>query len=1013
MFQLQLCISSWRQCASLAILFFFIPFCASQNNPNVYATRFPGVTWDNDNWLLTTTTADPGHYQSRASVANGYLGISVASLGPFFEADSPVDGDGINGWPLFDRRQSFATVSGFYDVQPETNRTNFEWLNQLGGESVISGIPHWSGLLVDWQGQVLDASTDLSQISNFQSSLDIKSALLDWSYTWTPSGGPALDVHYSMFAHKLYVNQVAVQLSLSASTNATVTVLSVHDGDGALRFANPETGSDAESQTIWSAVQPLNIPYVTAFIYSKIIGDCEDIATVMPTQESYLGTNTSSIAQSATVSLGIGVDSTVVKYVGIASTDAFQDPQAIAKTACNNASSTGFDALLQSHKEEWKTILPSDSVDDYTLPGVGQLPNSEDIIEQQIQAVTNPFGLLQQTIGPNAVAVASTYEPLNANSIPVSGLVSDSYGGLVFWDSEVWMAPGLVVAFPEATKQIANYRVAKYPQALRNTHAREAATSSQANTSFSPNAAIYPWTSGRFGNCTGTGPCFDYEYHINGDIFLALENYYFVTGDIDTFREQLFPVCDSVAQVYSDLLQFNGSIKRYTLRNGTDPDEYANFVDNPAYTMVLIKTRLEMANMFRSMFGLPANDTWNQQADLIEIPTNENADIILEYAAMNGSIQVKQADAVLVDDLLDYQNPYTLSDLDYYAGKQSIEGPGMTYGVFSIVASEASPSGCAAYTYDLYGSQPYARAPWYQYSEQLIDDYNQNGGTHPAFPFLTGMGGANRVAIFGYLGLRLRIDSFNVDPSLPPQIPSLTYRTIYWQGHPVKASANLTHTTLARPSGMSSLANSNTEYALPNPIPVTVGYSPGVYNLTGDQPLVIANRRPDLNKTVAGNIAQCMPASSSTNYAPGQFPFAAVDGAVSTAWRPALANMTATMTVELGDTGIVPIRGFLFDWAQAPPKSYSVAFSNSSDASQGDVRNVASEDSVVISMPYDASRAALIQPYASNTTVVDLGVPVWGGRYAMLTIEGTQGTALQNGTGASVAEWTILPVQDD
>lgn len=102
-------------------------------HPDVYETRFDGVTWDNAKWRLTTTTLDQGHYQARMTVANGYHGINVASLGPFFERDVPVDGDVIGGWPLFNRRQTFATIGGFWDSQPYTNGpydngTNFPWL---------------------------------------------------------------------------------------------------------------------------------------------------------------------------------------------------------------------------------------------------------------------------------------------------------------------------------------------------------------------------------------------------------------------------------------------------------------------------------------------------------------------------------------------------------------------------------------------------------------------------------------------------------------------------------------------------------------------------------------------------------------------------------------------------------------------------------------------------------------------------------------------------------------------
>lgn len=113
---------------------------ASSISAQVYDTRFEGITWDNANRIVKTTTLDQGHYQSRMSLANGYLGINVAAVGPFFEVDTPVNGDMISGWPLFSRRQTFATISGFWDSQPTTNGTNFAWLNQYGGESVSKSL---------------------------------------------------------------------------------------------------------------------------------------------------------------------------------------------------------------------------------------------------------------------------------------------------------------------------------------------------------------------------------------------------------------------------------------------------------------------------------------------------------------------------------------------------------------------------------------------------------------------------------------------------------------------------------------------------------------------------------------------------------------------------------------------------------------------------------------------------------------------------------------------------------
>ena len=301
-------------------------------------------------------------------------------------------------------------------------------------------------------------------------------------------------------------------------------------------------------------------------------------------------------------------------------------------------------------------------------------------------------------------------------------------------------------------------------------------------------------------------------------------NYWVASGDTAYFESTLFPVYDSIATFYSEALVLNGT--RYALQNLTDPDEYANHVDNGGFTMPLIADTLSNANLFRESFGMKPNTTWaDQSANIFVSRSNEGgANIVEEYTGMNGSIEVKQADVVLDVFPLAYRQNYTVqdgaSDLEYYAGKQSLSGPGMTYAIFSIVANEVLDSGCASWTYQQYSEQPYARAPWFQFSEQLTDNFEENGGTHPAYPFLTGHGGANQVVPFGYLGLRLLPDyTLHIDPSLPPQIPHLKVRTIYFHGHPIAATMNYTHTTLSRPSHLPALTTANSTF-LHSPIPI-------------------------------------------------------------------------------------------------------------------------------------------------------------------------------------------------
>ncbi|MCJ1404871.1 hypothetical protein MMC11_008097 [Xylographa trunciseda] len=984
---------------ALILLPFDLVYCV------LYNTRFPGTTWDNDNRILSTTEFTPGQYQSRQSSANGYIGINLAAIGPFFEYDRPVDGDDINGWPDFNRRQTFATISGFWDEQPTTNGTNFRWLEALGGESVISGIPHWGGLLVVLEnGAVLNSTVDPKAISNFSSSLDFKQGISTWQYVWTPNDslGPYFNISYTLFTNKLFVNQAVVQLSIQPSQDCNISIVNILDGRCAVRTSF--VGSGVDGDLIYSAVSPLGVSNVTGFVYAGIKGTPEVnmSSLALISNEAYIGANDSTIAQAAQASLKAGKVTIVAKFVGAASSDGFLDPQGQAKNGSLKAMALGFDESLIYHAAEWAIVLPEDSIDSYAYPENGTLPADANIVEAAIMAVVNPFYLLMNTVSQDAIANV-TNAPIDVNSIAVCGLTSDCYAGQIFWDAEIWMQPGLVVAFPGAAKQIAKYRVATYPQAQANV--QTAFTSSKNNTVFSEGAAVYPWTSGRYGNCTAVGPCWDYEYHINSDILVEMFNYYVVSGDGLYFEQELLPIVTSIATLFADILVKNGI--SYTLINMTDPDEYANNVDNGGFTMASISNALTNLNFFRELFDLPRNATYDDIAANVLIARDPATDITQEYSGMNGSISVKQADVVLNTFPLNYQQNYTLvemqEDLNYYAGKQSDDGPGMTFAIFSIVAEEVSPSGCSSYTYQQYSSHPYARGPWFQLSEQLVDDYTLNGGTHPAFPFLTGHGGAMQVTIFGYLGLRLTPGfTLHVNPSLPPQIPHLQYRNFYWAGWPIQAVANQTHTTLTRLS--TPYMTANMTYANMS-IPVEAGAvdSLTAYSLPPNGTITIPHHLEGYNQTVPGNIAQCLPVSTTTTWEPGQFPLSAVDGAASTKWQPTRADIPQSMTVDLSSMPIQQISALYFDWAENPPLNATVVFHNGTAVAATDAPIVVAD--IKISSPYVASEISRIMPYQSNTTRVELGAGVWSGRFVTLTIEGSQSGG---GVGASVAEFAPI-----
>ncbi len=124
------------------------------------------------------------------------------------------------------------------------------------------------------------------------------------------------------------------------------------------------------------------------------------------------------------------------------------------------------------------------------------------------------------------------------------------------------------------------------------------------------------------------------------------------------------------------LLNYNATTNTYWLHNMTDPDEYANNVNNGAFTIASAAELLRHANALRVAQGLPTNTTWQTQWENIAFPTAPS-NITLEYQTMNDSVAVKQADVVLLTYPLDYGEDYSaddkLLDLDYVGYQPGLE----------------------------------------------------------------------------------------------------------------------------------------------------------------------------------------------------------------------------------------------------------------------------------------------------------------------------------------------------
>jgi trehalose/maltose hydrolase-like predicted phosphorylase len=177
-------------------------------------------------WTLIGTEFNQTSFTNQPYVANGYIGLRVPAEGFGYAEITPVGpGNGTNGWPVFDPRFTAAMVAGFYDVQNSTVGTNYP---QTGGEQVISTLPTWSSLYCTINGETYGPGVDPSQVSNYRQSMSIQNGIVSTALTWTPPNGRAVELNYTIIAHRTRPNLGVVRLDvagLQAGDNLTVTDL--------------------------------------------------------------------------------------------------------------------------------------------------------------------------------------------------------------------------------------------------------------------------------------------------------------------------------------------------------------------------------------------------------------------------------------------------------------------------------------------------------------------------------------------------------------------------------------------------------------------------------------------------------------------------------------------------------------------------------------------------------------------------------------------------------------------
>ncbi len=397
------------------------------------------------------------------------------------------------------------------------------------------------------------------------------------------------------------------------------------------------------------------------------------------------------------------------------STAQFDDPLNEAERLTIFAMLEGKERLLQYHEAAWDKLWQSDIVVE------GDVESQRDI----------RFALYH---------LYSFAREGTAYSLSPMGLSGLGYNGHVFWDTELWMYPPLLVLHPEIAKSLLEYRYQRLEAAKQNAF------------SHGYKGAMFPWESSDAGTedtpvWALTGP---FQHHITGCVGWAFWKYYQVTKDKIWLRDRGYPVLKEVADFWTSRVERKGPGK-YEINNVIGANEWQENIDNNAFTNAIAISVLRYATLAAKELGLRADPEWEHVASNIPILKFPDG-TTKENRTYNGE-QIKQADVNLLSFPLDFiqDRSQIEKDLAYYEGRMSPEGPAMG---FSVLATLHARLGNTQKAFEIF-QQSYKRnevPPFGVLAETA-------GGTNPYFA--TGAGGMLQSVIFGFGGLRVSNDGIS------------------------------------------------------------------------------------------------------------------------------------------------------------------------------------------------------------------------------------------------------------
>jgi trehalose/maltose hydrolase-like predicted phosphorylase len=496
------------------------------------------------------------------------------------------------------------------------------------------------------------------------------------------------------------------------------------------------------------------------------------------------------------------------RLVAVARADTPADDAAsTANAALERSRALGWHAVVRAHESAWDVRW---AASDVVIEGDDESQRAVRFAAYHLTSAANPDD--------------------DRVSIGARGLTGDAYLGHVFWDTEIYLLPFYTAIWPEAARALLMYRFHTLPSAR--------AKAAQ----FGFKGALYAWESADNGVettpervVTPNGTFVDIltgrmEQHISADVAYAVWQYWRSTGDDDFFLHAGAEILLDTARFWASRAVAEADGQRH-IRHVIGPDEYHEDVDDNVFTNVMARWNIvraleamdllharwpDHAVSLREKLALAVDELadWRDAIARIAIsfdpatglyeeftgfhalePLDLTAyadrtvpiDVVIGRERTQRSQVVKQADVVALIALLPEAFPGPTAEANFrHYEPRCAHGSSLSAGMHALVAARLGDAAMAL---------RYLRETA---ATNLDLDPNGAGGVR-----IAGLGALWQAVVLGFGGLDLMRDTLGIDPRVPPQWRSLSFR-VCWRGRSVaiRATGSTVQATLVQGEAM-------------------------------------------------------------------------------------------------------------------------------------------------------------------------------------------------------------------